>query len=72
MPDPTAAVALDHAAGDEIVEQESSRLGRELVGAVLILVVEVGVVCHERAVHGGTTTRAVNASHVKSGPVDWL
>ncbi len=50
MPDPTAAVALDHAAGDEIVEQESSRLGRELVGAVLILVVEVvGVVCYERA-----------------------
>ena len=50
MPDSTAAVALDHAAGYEIVEQESSRLGRELVGAVLILVVEVvGVVCYERA-----------------------
>ena len=54
MADATAPVALDHAAGDEVVEEERLDLGGELVGAFRSLVVEavVGIACHERAIHG--------------------
>ena len=53
MADATAPVALDHAAGDEVDEEERLDLGGELSGAFRGLVVEaVGIACHERAIHG--------------------
>ncbi len=51
MADATASVALDHAAGDEVVEEERLDLGGELVGFRSLVVEAVGIACHERAIH---------------------
>ena len=52
MADATASVALDHAAGDEVVDQERLDLGGEVVGFRSLAVKAVGIACHERAIHG--------------------
>ena len=48
--------ALDHAAGDEVVEEERLDLGGELVGFRSLVVEAVGIACHERF-HGRASGR---------------